>query len=236
MKLSKPMKLGARGPEAKRLQQGINGTLGRRAFKWMKVPVDGVAGHLTFKHAAFAGWCLGLSRDQINAIHDGKITPHAFGILTHQIARSDALKKRDHQRRAHARKIRRLHKESVQGGPGLIPMDGHQVPKWIGEQVLLPARRSGEWKGGVLSGRRSPEESEAICEAMCGQPTCPGRCAGKSTNHACPPTFSCKEHEGAVDVTDAAGLQRWCRSHGNPLIGNGQVLPADTPHFSRTGN
>lgn len=121
------------------------------------------------------------------------------------------------------------------GGATLTTFDDHTVPVWIAD-VLLLARKSGNWKGYVISGYRSPAYSESLCEAMCGAPSCPGRCAGRSSNHACPPSGKGVEFEGAVDVTDSAGLQRYCRAHGNPLHGNGEMLPYDTPHFSRTGH
>jgi hypothetical protein len=71
---------------------------------------------------------------------------------------------------------------------------------------------------------------------MCGATSCPGTCGGRSSNHACPPDATCKEFEGAADVHDPAGFQRYCRAHGNPLRGNGEVLPSDVNHFSRTGH
>lgn len=124
--------------------------------------------------------------------------------------------------------------------PGPVPtletFDAHQVPGWIVEQVLKPARSSGTWKGTVISGYRSPAYSESLCRSICGAPSCPGRCAGRSSNHAAPPSGKGVAYEGAIDVTDAPGLQRWCRAHGNPLHGNGEMLPLDTPHFSRSGH
>lgn len=119
---------------------------------------------------------------------------------------------------------------------GLVMFDGHQVPSWIVHEVLEPARASGKWKGSVISGYRTPAYSEQLCEHMCGHPSCPGMCAGRATNHACPPDGVAEPYKGAVDVLDPAGLQSWTRSHGNPLIGNGQVLPRDLNHFSREGN
>jgi hypothetical protein len=116
----------------------------------------------------------------------------------------------------------------------LVSFDGHTVPSWIA-RVLGSARASGYWNGAVFSGYRSPAYSESLCYGICGAPTCSGRCAGRSSNHACPPSGTGTTYEGAVDVSDPAGLQRWCRAHGNPLHGNGEMLPYDTPHFSRSG-
>lgn len=119
---------------------------------------------------------------------------------------------------------------------GWVSFDGHLVAGWMVGQALVPARQSGEWDGSVFSGYRSPDYCRQLCINMCGQPSCPGRCAGVSSNHCGPPTFKGVEFEGAVDVTDPAGLRRWCESHGNPIRGGGAVLPSDIPHFSRGGN
>lgn len=118
---------------------------------------------------------------------------------------------------------------------GFKTLDGRICPAWIVDEVLLPARNSGVWNGSVVSGYRTPAYSEQLCYGICGAPTCPGRCAGRSTNHACPPDGKPIKPRGAVDVTDSAGLQRWCRAHGNPLHGNGEMLPYDPVHFSSSG-
>jgi hypothetical protein len=120
-------------------------------------------------------------------------------------------------------------------GELLVVFDGHMVPSWMVHQALQPARSSGEWSGSVFSGFRSPEYSTQLCINMCGHPTCPGTCAGASSNHSCPPTHTGEEFEGAVDVTDPFGLRHWCETHGNPIIGGGAVLSGDVPHFSRSG-
>jgi hypothetical protein len=114
----------------------------------------------------------------------------------------------------------------------LVSFDGHQVARWMVEDALKPARASGSWKGVVFSGFRDPAYSTQLCLNMCGRTTCPGQCAGASSNHSCPPTHTGKPYEGAVDVTDTWGLQAWCAAHGYPIR---HTLPNDLPHFSRTG-
>lgn len=139
------------------------------------------------------------------------------------------------ERKRVKKKIDWLEKHTDPGPvPNLETLDGHQVPGWIAE-ILKAARNSGNWEGYVISGYRTPAYSESLCRAMCGAPSCPGRCAGRSSNHACPPSGKGSPYEGAVDVTDSAGLQRYCRAHNHPLHGNGEMLPYDTPHFSNTG-
>lgn len=141
---------------------------------------------------------------------------------------------------AYARKVKHLRKKHDHGlppssyGKNFVTFDGYAVPKWIG-QINQAARESGIWKGKVFSGFRTPAYSTSLCVAMCGAPSCPGRCAGAASNHACPPDGSGKKYEGAEDVTDPEGLEAYCRSHSEPLYGAGYALPADTPHFSNTG-
>jgi len=114
----------------------------------------------------------------------------------------------------------------------IVTFDGRQVARWIIEQALAPARASGVWTGTCISGFRSPEYSTQLCMDMCGAASCPGQCAGASSNHSCPASHTCAEAEGAVDVLDPAGLQRWCLANGAPII---HTLPSDPNHFSRTG-
>ncbi len=117
---------------------------------------------------------------------------------------------------------------------GLTWFDGHQVASWIVHEVLIPARNSGVWGGGVISGYRSDAYQCTVCSQICSggcQNGCPGLCARPGTsNHR-----GIVKPAGAADVSDPAGLQRWCRAHGNPMHGNGEMLPYDIPHFSASG-
>lgn len=123
----------------------------------------------------------------------------------------------------------------VYKGQKWVPFDGHLVAAWMLNEALTPARESGVWKGVVFSGYRSPEYCRQLCQQDCGHDSCPGTCAGVTSNHCGPPSFKGVKYEGAVDVTDPEGLQRWCKAHGNPIHGNGEMLPLDHPHFSRSG-
>lgn len=120
-------------------------------------------------------------------------------------------------------------------GGDWVVFDGHELPRWMAV-VLQKARDSGVWKGVVYSGRRTKQYSEELCEGICGAPSCPGRCAGTTSNHVGPPTFTGREWEGAADVTDPYGLRHYCETHDEPLVGGGAVLPADINHFSHEGN
>lgn len=126
----------------------------------------------------------------------------------------------------------KAHPPSTEIRPGVVEFDGKPCAEWIAK-ILAAARAAGVWGGFLMSGVRTSAESVGLCEDMCGATSCPGRCGGTASNHNCD---ECDDGEGAADVTDPAGLQRYCREHGLPLRGNGEVLPADTPHFSRAGN
>lgn len=95
---------------------------------------------------------------------------------------------------------------------------------------ILEWCRNNGWHGGLVSGYRTPAYSESLCYRMCGRPRCPGRCAGKSTNHA----FALIDRF-AVDVSDYVKFREVvakCPLH--PRIWNN--LPNDRVHFSPSGN
>ncbi|HEX8743517.1 MAG TPA: lysozyme [Thermoleophilaceae bacterium] len=136
---------------------------------------------------------------------------------------------------AAAAKRRRRHNEAVResrekarAATGIGTFDGKPCAGWL-VPYLSWARENG-WRGGLISGYRAPAHSERICFQKCGQPRCPGRCAGRSSNHSqhVKPT-------GAIDVSDYvtfARLMRRCPL--TPRIFN--ALGAQDPnHFSSTG-
>lgn len=110
---------------------------------------------------------------------------------------------------------------------GTVTFDGVKICSWI-EPIVKKARASGLWNGKVVSGFRTDEESRQLCIQKCGQPTCPGTCAGTSSNHN-----GCTGGKGAVDVTDAAGFDKAMREQGYPLK---NALPKDLGHYSKDGH
>jgi hypothetical protein len=116
----------------------------------------------------------------------------------------------------------------VQAGSAAGTRDWHgtTVCNWIAD-ILDKA-----WADGVrftvISGFRTVAESVAACQHICGAPSCPGTCAGASSNHN-----GCTGGKGAVDIgAGCESLRSWLASHGNPLSNN---LPLDRCHFSRSG-
>jgi hypothetical protein len=112
--------------------------------------------------------------------------------------------------------------------PGVTHFDGVPVAK-AAVPILRWCRQHG-WYGRLVSGYRTPAYSESLCFAMCGHPTCPGKCAGRSTNHA-----YCTPERFAVDVSDYVRFGQIVRNCPvRPHISN--HLPIDPVHFSPQGN
>jgi len=118
---------------------------------------------------------------------------------------------------------------------GVGTFDGVPVARWMipyfewarFEWKPASGRR---WIGRVISGFRDPAHSRDICIAMCGAPSCPGRCAGLASNHV-----GSVKPKGAGDVTDwdaFAEAMRACPLE--PKIFNA-LAPADPNHFSASG-
>jgi len=63
---------------------------------------------------------------------------------------------------------------------------------------------------------------------MCGAPSCPGRCAGRSSKHA-----EKGNNGGAVDLTNPTQFEAIAFRLGLRLHND---LPADLPHMSATGH
>jgi hypothetical protein len=133
------------------------------------------------------------------------------------------------RRRVQQRKRAHQHQNQVQHTTGVTTFDGVPVAAWM-TRYLQWARAHGGWRGALVSGFRDPAYSESLCYRMCGKPSCPGLCAGRTSNH------SGKElPHGAVDVTDYVRFgvaMRQCPY--TPRIFNN--LPRDLVHFSATGN
>jgi hypothetical protein len=140
-------------------------------------------------------------------------------------------------RRIYGKKFRHLknkhHHDSPPPDAGpLTVIDGKQVPSWMAPKIK-EIRARGRWRGVIVSGYRTPAYSESLCRSMCGAPTCPGRCAGRYSNHACPPSGRGVAYEGAIDVSDYYTFAAEARAVGAPFH---NALPNDPVHFSRNGN
>ncbi len=124
---------------------------------------------------------------------------------------------------------KRANRRAAAKAKGVGRYDGVPVALWL-IPYLDWAREHG-WKGRLVSGWRDPNYSRSLCLRMCGAPSCPGRCAGLSSNHV-----GSASPRGAVDVTDYVTFGRLMeRCPLQPRIYN--ALGARDPvHFSATGN
>lgn len=117
-------------------------------------------------------------------------------------------------------------KELDSHGGDVVQWDGKPVVEWIA--FWLEKSRKAGWTGSVNSGYRSPEYSEQLCYQICGAPSCPGRCAGRSSNHT-----QKGYPNGAVDVSDPTTFAVIQKRIGSPLFN--ALGSADPWHFSSTG-
>ena len=100
----------------------------------------------------------------------------------------------------------------------------------VSEPHLKFARKNG-WQGRLNSGWRDPAYSESLCYRMCGAPQCPGRCGGRSSNHAGKTTS-----QFAVDVSDYVKFGQLMARKDAPSPRIFNALGAQDPvHFSPSG-
>jgi hypothetical protein len=128
------------------------------------------------------------------------------------------------------RKKYRFFKDKADKPPpsnGVGTFDGKPVAAWW-VAILTEARKTGLWNGGLNSGYRTPAYSTQLCQQICGAPTCPGRCAGATSNHAR------LDAGAAVDVSDPGGFRNALVRIGHAELHNA-LGAADPWHFSVSG-
>jgi hypothetical protein len=125
--------------------------------------------------------------------------------------------------------INRANQQKAAAQTGVTKYDGVVVAAWM--VPYLEWARAHGWRGRLVSGWRDPHYSQQLCFNMCGRPSCPGRCAGLSSNHV----GSAKPY-GAVDVTDYVTfghLMQHCPY--TPKLIN-RLGARDPVHYSASGN
>lgn len=222
------------------LQREVGKNLRRRKFPWRSPDIDGKLGAITFKAAGFSLYQMGAPDKMVRAAHEGHIGRTAFDYLTHRKARPASWLRRDKNRRPHCAELRRLHREAIEEAKSL---DGIVRTKYSSGEVYVAAWIEKENDKiaaagcvfAVVSGYRTQAYSISLCIAMCGAVSCPGRCAGALTNHACPPDGKCLErlHNGAEDVTNYYVFEATAARIGSLLKND---LPSDPVHFSLSGH
>jgi hypothetical protein len=209
------------------LQRSLNKFTGKYLRGLGPLRVDGTKGHATNRRIMTAKFYLGYSKTR----RDSKLTSEFVRRLRHPHSRKYSTAKM--LRTAAARRIRqraqwRRNKAHSYVTRGVTRYDGKPVAAWL-VPYLQWARQHG-WRGGLNSGWRDPRYSEQLCYRMCGRPSCPGRCAGRASNHS-----GSVKPRGAVDVSDYGTFGRLMRScPHSPRIFNA-LGQRDPVHFSASG-
>ncbi|HEX8745117.1 MAG TPA: hypothetical protein VF712_18475 [Thermoleophilaceae bacterium] len=188
---------------------------------------DGVPGPATRKRIRQLKHWLGYSAKKQTGAYDRGFHLRVLHPFSSKHSSEAMLKAAAERRHEHNDRHRESEKLSA-ATSGVATFDGKRVAAWL-VPYLEWAREHG-WKGQLVSGWRDPVRSEQLCREICGQPSCPGRCAGRSSNHS-----GSTKPQGAIDVSrfvEFGQLMRRCPH--NPRIFN--ALGARDPvHFSATG-
>lgn len=209
--------------EVEQLQSDLNRFTDKFLEKFPQLMVDGDRGPLTNKRIVGCKFYLGYEggrqrsmrvtaqfRRRLDRPTSREVTPAEMIELGKQ-------RRKDQHERA---------RQPAAAGATLV--DGRPVANWM-KPYLDFARRNG-WQGTLISGFRDPAHSEQLCFQICGAASCPGRCAGRKSNHS-----GNKKPKGAMDVSDFKRFGELMKSCPlEPRIFN--ALGADDPnHFSATG-
>lgn len=184
------------------------------------IKADGVYGPSTEKRIKQAKWWLGWEKTDskwTEQFHQALLRPRDSRVTSRGTVLRGIARRKQHNA---------FHWRSYLK-PGVGTFDGVRVAKCA--IPILRWCRAHDWGGHLVSGYRSPAYSEHLCYAMCGRPSCPGKCAGRASNHSgnSPVRF-------AVDVSDYATFKNVvARCPLKPHIHNN--LPVDPVHFSPSG-
>jgi len=212
--------------EIKHLQHGMNIFVKKYLRGLSSIREDGKLGPATNGRVRTCKYYLGYLKP-INA----EINMDFRQRLYHPNARKYSTYKRVRRGQERRIKQRRLNKKNDHAGnknPGVTRWHGVLVAN-AAVPILDWCKEQG-WQGWLASGWRDPRYSQSLCMRMCGRPSCPGLCAGTSSNHVgnTPQRF-------AVDVTFYWDFRRIvARCPIKPRIWN--RLPRDPVHFSPSGN
>jgi peptidoglycan hydrolase-like protein with peptidoglycan-binding domain len=211
--------------KVRELQTALNGFTRKHVVGMGALIVDGVIGPATKKRIRQAKHYLGYTgTDRKRATVDDELLER----LKHPRSVKHSSPRMLARAARRRRKQRKAAKLSRAPRSGVDRFDGEPVAAWM-KPYLVWAREHG-WQGTLNSGWRDPAHSERLCYDICGAPRCPGRCAGRSSNHS-----GSVKPAGSIDVSDPAtfgALMKKCPY--NPPIFN--ALGAKDPwHFSATG-
>lgn len=223
--------------EIKHLQRSMNRFVrDHKGLGHSPVIEDGEMGQLTRKLLRDIHYDLGYRRENIKDAPD----EHFFKRMNHpNEVHNDWGQTKEVVRRGQERRTRRVisvrrHRIVAFLHPGVGTFDGKSVAK-VAIPIMRWCREVGhdgeKWEGDLVSGWRDPKYSQSLCYRMCGRPSCPGRCAGLTSNHVgdTPTKF-------AIDVSDYARFARVvAHCPIKPHIHN-SLGAQDPVHFSPSGN
>jgi hypothetical protein len=211
--------------DVKQLQTGLNHFTGTLLKGINPIMEDGVAGPATEARVKLVKFYLGyageLNGTAVDNFHKRLAHPADAEFSTlERVARGAERRAEEHKEMA------ANHDSGKVAGVGSfddVPCANWMIP------YLSFAREHG-WAGKLQSGFRDPAFSESLCQKMCGAPSCPGRCAGRSSNHS-----GSVKPKGAIDVSDFERFGRLMAACPlSPRLRND--LPIDRVHYSATGH
>lgn len=213
------------GLSTRQLQEALNAFTNRYVDGVAPLRVDGADGPATRKRVRQAKYWLG---------YDGKPNSADSTAFRERLWHPKEPKYSTRERIARGEKRRTDHRAAWRvelrraRASGVATFDGVPVAL-VGVPHLEWAREHG-WQGVLVSGWRSPEHSDDLCHQMCGAPSCPGKCAGRASNHS-----GKTMDRFALDVSD---YQRFGRLMAtcphSPRLSNA-LGQRDPVHFSPSG-
>lgn len=218
--------------EITRLQTEMNKFIRKyRGLGYTRLQVDGQMGQLTKKRIEQIKYLIGYERQYINAEANEKFRHRMRhpSDTSNDWGQTKAVVARGRKRRIRRRRWVAQNHVSSYVNSGVGRFDGKPVAK-CAVPLLTWARQNG-WHGQLVSGWRDPKYSQSLCYNMCGRPSCPGRCAGLSSNHvgSSPSRF-------AMDVSDYGNFGRIiARCPLQPKVHN-SLGARDPVHFSPSGS
>lgn len=211
-------------PSVKEVQRACNRFTDKFLPGVAPLQVDGVKGRGTNTRIRTCRYYLGYGRRQINS----KVTRDFLTRLANPHRKTANPTRATGIRRRAAYKARRaVDNFRATVAPNVTRFDGVPCAIWIAKE-LARIRGAGRWKGSLVSGWRSPAYSRSLCIARCGAPSCPGTCAGASSNHS-----GSKYPAGACDVSDYVTFEKEAARLKSPLIN--RLDSRDPVHFSTSG-
>lgn len=210
------------------LQKALNTFTDKYLLDVPPIKVDGDKGHATNKRVRQCKFWLGYTKKNRNALVGKAFMWRLRHPLARGLTQTPAALKRGHERRVEQRKDAKANRASAGRTTGVGTFDGIPCAN-VAIRYLKWAREHG-WQGHLTSGWRDPVYSRSLCRNMCGADSCPGKCAGLTSNHvgSTPERF-------AMDVTDYVRFgELMAKCPLEPKLHN-YLGAADPVHWSPNG-